>query len=126
MDFSIKTDSEEDRLRKAYRTKVPGFHAKIEDTGKVYTVKDVSASGFAVDDQGKTLKEGVATTVTFYLNKKTFLAGVRAEVVRVLQNGIVGLNFVDLDRRQSMKLDKLVLEIQKRLIELRKQQSQQR
>lgn len=121
MDFTIKTEGDEDRLRKAYRTKVPGFHAKVEETGKIYAVKDVSASGFAVEDLSKQLKEGTTATITFYLNKKTFLASVGAEVVRVLDNGIVGFNFSGLDRRQAMKLDKLVLEIQKRLIELRKQ-----
>ncbi|MBU1247258.1 MAG: PilZ domain-containing protein [Proteobacteria bacterium] len=122
MDFTIKTDSEEDRLRKAFRTKVPGFHAKVEEKGKIYEVKDLSASGFAVGDPKKTLKEGDQTTVTFYLNKKVFLTGVASEVVRVLDHGIVGFNFLELERRQSMKLDKLVLEIQKRLIALRKQQ----
>lgn len=121
MDFTIKTDGEDDRLRKAFRTKVPGFHVKVE--GKVYEVKDLSASGFAVGDTAKALKEGTSTQVSFYLNKKLFLAEVNAEVVRVLDNGIVGFNFMELERRQSIKLDKLVLEIQKRLIELRKKQS---
>lgn len=121
MDFTIKTEGDDERLRKAYRTKVPGFHVKAE--GKVYEVKDLSASGFAVADPAKRLKEGVKTEVTFYLNKKMFLADVDAEVVRVLDNGIVGFNFMELERRQAIKLDKLVLEIQKRLIELRKKQS---
>jgi c-di-GMP-binding flagellar brake protein YcgR len=124
MDFTIKTEGDEERLRKAYRTRVPGFLAKMEENGKIYAVKDVSASGFAVEDPSGTLREEQTHTVTFYLNKKTFLAEVRARVVRVLDNSIAGLNFVDLDRRQSMKLDKLVLEIQKRLIELRKRQQQ--
>ncbi len=123
MDFTIKTESEEDRLRKAFRTKVPGFHAKVSETGKIYEVKDLSASGFAIDDPKGSLDEGQGIDVTFYLNKKTFLSGVQSVVIRVLDNGIVGINFIGLERRQSMKLDKLVLEIQKRLIELRKKKN---
>lgn len=120
MDFSIKTEGDDDRLRKAFRTRVPGFHVKVE--GKVYEVKDLSASGFAVGDRSGLLKEGTGHTATFYLNKKMFLSEVGSEVVRVLDNGIVGFNFVGLERRQAIKMDKLVLEIQKRLIELRKKQ----
>ena len=41
--------------------------------------------------------------------------------MRVLdQKNIIGCNFEAMERRQEIKLDKLVLEVQKRLIELRK------
>ncbi len=123
MDFTINIESEEERLRKAFRTKVPGFHAKIVETGEIYEVKDLSASGFAIGDPKNSLKEGQEIEITFYLNKKTFLSSVQCVVIRVLDNGIVGFNFIGLERRQSIKLDKLVLEIQKRLIELKKKQN---
>ena len=38
----------------------------------------------------------------------------------ISEKGIIGCVFHDMDRRQEIKLDKLVLEVQKRLIELRK------
>ncbi|MDD4951837.1 MAG: PilZ domain-containing protein, partial [Desulfovibrionaceae bacterium] len=68
----------------------------------------------------KSLREGKALELEFFLNRKLFLGGAKCRVMRVLDNGIVGVNFVDLDRHQQIRLDKLVLEVQKRLIELRK------
>ena len=54
------------------------------------------------------------------LNKRLFLGDLKGKVMRVLDKGIIGCNFEPMDRRQEIKLDKLVLEVQKRLIELRK------
>ena len=48
------------------------------------------------------------------------LGDLKAKVMRVLDRGIIGCNFLTMERRQEIKLDKLVLEVQKRLIELRK------
>lgn len=120
MDFSVNMPDEDEQLRKAFRTRVPGFDARIVGTGRVFPVKDVSASGVALMDESKSLREGKALELEFFLNRKLFLGGAKCRVMRVLDNGIVGVNFVDLDRHQQIRLDKLVLEVQKRLIELRK------
>ena len=55
------------------------------------------------------------------LNKRLFLGDLKGKVMRVItEKGIIGCNFDGMERRQEIKLDKLVLEVQKRLIELRK------
>ena len=115
----------DDQLRKAFRTKVPGLTVRFPALKKVYEVKDLSATGFAVLDPEKGFKESQSLEAELLINKKRFLTSIKAIVMRVLDNGIVGINFVDLERQKQVKLDKLVLEVQKRLIELRKRQREQ-
>lgn len=119
-DFSLNMPNEDDRLRQAFRTRIPGAEVRIIGTSREYQVMDVSATGFAVSNEDKSFKEGQEFVVDFMLNKKPFIAGAGIKVMRVLDNGIVGCNFLGLDRRQQIRLDKLVLEVQKRLIAMRK------
>lgn len=125
MTFEINVPNDDDQLRKAFRTKVPGLKARFSALDKIYEVLDLSASGYAVMDKEKTFKEGQAVECDLLINNKLFLSGVGGEVMRVLDNGIIGINFTELERQKQVKLDKLVLEVQKRLIELRKKQRQQ-
>jgi c-di-GMP-binding flagellar brake protein YcgR len=125
MGFDIEIPSGDDQLRKAFRTKVPGLTARFPAQQKTFEVKDLSATGFAILDPDRGFKEGQALEVDLLISNKLFLAQASAEVMRVLGNGIVGINFIDLDRHKQVKLDKLVLEVQKRLIELRKKQREQ-
>ena len=122
LDINIGND---EQSRQAYRTRVPGFEVKILESGMVYGVKDLSVSGFAVEDKEGVFTQGNVCEVEFYLNKKLFLGGAQAVVMRVMNQGIVGFTFQDLDRRQVIKLDKLVLEVQKRLIQLRKAKAEE-
>ncbi len=125
MSFDIDLPNGDDQLRKAFRTKVPGLSARFPGLKKIYEVKDLSATGFAVLDKEGTFKEGQAFEIELLIKKRLFLDGAKTEVMRVLDNGIIGINFIDLERPKQAKLDKLVLEVQKRLIELRKKQREQ-
>ncbi|WP_243546798.1 PilZ domain-containing protein [Pseudodesulfovibrio tunisiensis] len=125
MSFEIKLDGGDDQLRKAFRTRVPGLAARFRDRELQLDVKDLSASGFAVLEQTGAFKEGERLAIDLLIRNKLFLGDVGAEVMRVLDNGIVGMNFLELDRQKQTKLDKLVLEVQKRLIELRKKQREE-
>jgi hypothetical protein len=125
MDFNIQLPDEEERLRKAFRTKVPGLTARFPDLDIVHDVADLSATGFAVIDKTGRFAERETFEVELLIKDRLFISGVRATCMRVHDNGIVGLNFVDLDRQKQIKLDKLVLEVQKRLIALRKKKREQ-
>ena len=125
MDFEIKTSSDDDQLRKAFRTKVPGLSVRFPALSKDFDVLDLSATGFAVKDSAKSFKEGQPLEIELLIKDKLFLTKSAGVVMRVLDNGIIGINFVDLDRQKQGKLDKLVLEVQKRLIELKKKQREQ-
>lgn len=120
MDFSISMPGDNDKLRQAYRTRVPGFMVLVKKLNRQYEVKDLSATGFAVMDKEEVFSENTEFEVDFILNKKPFITDINSIVMRVVGNGIVGFNFVDLERKKQIKLDKLVLEVQKRLIALRK------
>ncbi len=54
------------------------------------------------------------------LVKKELLTGIEVKVVRDIGKGLMGCIYVDLDKYQEARLDKLVLEVQKRMILLRK------
>jgi len=127
MDFEISIPDGEETLRKAFRTKVPGLAARFPALQLTLDVMDLSATGFAVLDKAKdrTFKEGQSLELELLIKGKLFLSGAAAQVIRVLDNGIAGMNFVDLDRQKQIKLDKLVLEVQKRLIALRKKKREQ-
>jgi len=125
MGFEIDVPDDDDQLRKAFRTRVPGLTVRFPALKRVFEVKDLSASGFAVLDPDKGFKENQPLVIEMLISKKLFLGEVNAIVMRVLDNGIIGINFVDLERQKQVKLDKLVLEVQKRLIELRKKQREE-
>jgi len=125
MDFQINIPDEDEQLRKAFRTKVPGLTVRFNELKRTLDVMDLSATGFAVLDTEKGFTEKQTLEVDLLIKNKLFISGATALVMRCLDNGIIGLNFVDLERQKQIKLDKLVLEVQKRLIALRKKKREQ-
>ncbi len=119
MDFSFSLDHEEGK-RQAFRTHVPGLTCRVTDREEEYPVKDISATGLAFLDEGKSFAEGEAFRLDLLIHHRVYIGDIKARVIRVLENGVTGAGFTELDRRQEVKLDKLVLEVQKRLITLRK------
>ncbi|WP_320005837.1 PilZ domain-containing protein [Maridesulfovibrio sp.] len=116
MDILFESNSS----RGAFRTSLPGLALRIDGRPESYSVKDFSVNGlafaagkesFAVDEQFK---------VDFVLGKKELLTGLEIKIVRDIGEGLMGCIYVDLDKYQEARLDKLVLEVQKRMILLRK------
>lgn len=121
MDFEIKLDGD-DKLRQAFRTRVPGLDVRVitQNGPQDFPVNDISATGFAFADSPRKYSSGMVFSFDLLLGKRLFLGDLKGKVMRVLDKGIIGCNFMEMERRQEIKLDKLVLEVQKRLIELRK------
>lgn len=121
MDFEIKMDGD-DKLRQAFRTRVPGLDVRVitQNGPQDFPVNDISATGFAFADSPRKYSAGMVFSFDLLLGKRLFLGDLKGKVMRVLDKGIIGCNFMEMERRQEIKLDKLVLEVQKRLIELRK------
>lgn len=121
MDFDIELDSDE-KLRQAYRTRVPGLEVRVITPAgpQDFQVHDISASGFSFSAPVRDYSLGIVLSFDMLLCKRLFLGSLKAKVIHVLEQGIIGCNFLEMERRQEIKLDKLVLEVQKRLIELRK------
>lgn len=122
MDFDIKMDGD-DKLRQAFRTRVPGLDVRVvtQNGPQDFPVSDISASGFAFNDSPRGYSPGMVLSFDLLLSKRLFLGDLKAKVMRIIaEKGIIGCTFMEMERRQEIKLDKLVLEVQKRLIELRK------
>jgi hypothetical protein len=124
-EFTITYPELEARQRQAYRTNIPGLEALIKSPRVLLPVKDFSASGLALVDAEARLGQGDKFEFDLLLNKKLLIPGLTAKTMRVLEHGLVGCSFVDLDLRKEAKLDKLVLEVQKRIIALKKAKSEQ-
>lgn len=122
MDFEFKLVGEISGRRASHRERVRGLTARIEDGEARFVVHDVSASGLALVDPEAILRQGQTCHVTLAIGDKQLATGLPAEVVRQAQpdREIAGVSFRSLSLRQEAWLDKLVLEIQKRRIDLRK------
>lgn len=118
-DFSLG-DENGGAPRRAFRAKIPGLTVNVPAKGKSYPVMDISAMGLAFMDETKDFKEGQVVEFDLLINKKVFLSKLTVKVMRVLGNGLIGCNFEGVDHRKEAKLDKLVLEVQKRMIALKK------
>lgn len=122
LNFTMGGD-EDGTQRRAFRAKIPGLGVHVGATGTTHEVADVSAMGLAFFGKGLGgFKAEQSIEFDLLINKKVFISKLHAKVMRVLDNGLVGCNFENMDRRQEVKLDKLVLEVQKRMIALRKKQ----
>ena len=60
MDFDIKMPGEDEKLRQAYRTRVPGLDVRIVTKAgeQDFPVLDISASGFAFADSPRNWSNG--------------------------------------------------------------------
>lgn len=122
MDVDFKLLGEISGRRAAYRERVRGLAAHVEEDGSRYLVHDVSACGLALVDREGRLRQGRTYRLSLAIGSKVLIADLPVTVVRQAtpERGLAGLSFGALGRRQEAWLDKLVLEIQKRRIDLRK------
>ncbi|UZP67860.1 PilZ domain-containing protein [Desulfovibrio mangrovi] len=102
--------------RRAFRAQVPGLEGWFADRQKGYPIKDISATGFAILDETRSFKQGESLQMDLFIKQRLYVGEIPCQVVRALENGIVGFDFLPLDRRQEARIDKLVLEVQKRSI----------
>lgn len=119
MEFDFTIEGEE-RPRRAFRARVGGLDARVHTHDRAYPVKDISATGLALLDETQSFRQGESLVLDLEIHHRPFLRDMPVKVIRVLDEGVVGLDFAGLDRRMEQRLDKLVLEVQKRLIDLRK------
>lgn len=118
MDISYESKNQ---ARGAFRASLPGLAVRIEGHSGLFKVKDFSVNGLAFWAGKDTFKVDDEFLVDFVLGKKVLLSGLTAKIVRDIGKGLMGCVFVGLDKYQEARLDKLVLEVQKRMILLRKQ-----
>lgn len=121
--FQIATREEEipSGRRQAFRTVTSGLTGRVHGVLDSFGVNDISAGGICLDVAEGVYEKGYQLTIDILIAGKLYLAGLEAHVVRSVDRECA-CAFDGLSRHQELKLDKLVLEMQKRFIALRKQQ----
>ena len=122
MDITFELEGEQQGRRMAHRERVRGLVARIDDAPETYVVHDVSASGMALVDPDKQIVVGRPCLLSLAIGSRELIAGLPASAIRRTEAGLTGMAFGELSLRQEAWLDKLVLEIQNRRINLRKAQ----
>ena len=120
LNFSMPTS---DERRRAFRAKAYGVAVTFEEQNVTCDILDVSVTGFAIKNESISLKEGADYAISILVAGKMYLSDLTCRVVRKLDNGLIGCDFRTLDRRQEARLDRLVLELQKRMIAKKRKQS---
>ncbi len=123
-DFTLPSDVEGER--RAYRTSVPGLEASVAGKDGTFPVENVSAVGIAMHVSGHAFAEGENLRVDLLIQGKPYITALPAKVVRLGEGSLVGCEFASPDFWQESRLDKLVLEVQKRMIAQRKAESEKR
>jgi hypothetical protein len=110
--------------RKAFRVVIPNLRAKVTGKPMSFSVRDLSATGVALNVSGRVFQVDSLTEINLFAGNKMLVGSLKARVVR-LGDGFVGMNFEDLTRQQSKTLHEVCLEEQKKLAEIKKKQEQQ-
>lgn len=107
--------------RQAFRAVPPGVTARVRETLDSFDVNDISAGGVCMTVPEVVFAKGRTLRIDLLIAGRLFLPDLEALVVRAVP-GECACAFQNLTRRQELKLDKLVLEIQKREIIRRRQE----
>jgi hypothetical protein len=125
-DFDFTLPSDHEGERRAYRTSVPGLEARVAGKDGTFPVENVSAVGIAMHAAGHAFTEGEVLKLDLLIQNRPYIPALPARVARRVEDGLVGCEFTALDFWQESRLDKLVLEVQKRIIAQRKAESEKR
>ncbi len=108
--------------RKAYRVSIPGLKVRINDSSNEHQALDISSGGvdFSFDIQSNPkLEHQQEITLSLIIRNRVFLENLKARVVKTGET-FAACEFLDIPLRQEALLDKLVLEVQKKMIELQR------
>lgn len=115
VDFDFRYTGPENKGRVSYRVAIQNALVRIEGREHPYALENISATGLAFHATGSEFKAGQMLVADITGQKRSFLSGLKLEVVRVnKEEGIVACRMVDLDSDNEALIDKLVLEVQKR------------
>ncbi len=105
--------------RAAYRVIIPNLRAKLCGRPISVSVKDLSATGIALNTNAKEFAPGNIIMVSLFRGTKLLLADIKLKVVRV-GKGFVGCLFVNPSTQQADMLHSITLEEQKREADIKK------
>ncbi len=115
-DFSI---NEDDNInRHSYRAHVYGIEVRVNKGPRCYNLADISVTGCAFRVSNVPWAIGDKLKIQLEVKGRVILSSLDARLVRITPNNTVACSFDRLTEKQEFALDKLVLEIQKRIIAL--------
>lgn len=109
--FSFKPPTNKEERRNAVRIAVDGLAIRVDRVGLLPCI-NISATGAGFRFSKARFKHGVKLTLALEFQEKTVAEGIAARVVRH-DGDAVGVEFLELDRRQEDAVSKLVLVGQK-------------
>ncbi len=119
-EFEFSLDLNREMRREAFRSYIPGLKIRFASLDKSFEINNLSAKGAAFVAGQESFPINSTFFVDLGLMDKPFVNGLKARIVRFAEGGLVACAFEDMDRSQEIRLDKLLLEVQKRLIEIKK------
>ena len=123
----LEVEYTSDTHRKAYRVSIPNLKVIIKDISKEFQALDISAGGVAFSLPQKmapSLKEGQEIELSLVIRTKVFLEDLKAVLVKV-KDDFAACEFREMPLRQEARLDKLVLEVQKKMIALQRKKQKE-
>ncbi len=123
-EYKISFDGDDDSIRSTYRTSFPGLTVQLK-SGENAQVKNISAGGIGFISYRGSCVEGETQRLNIYISGRPFITNVKGKFIRIYPDGFVACSFVELSRQHELKLDKLVLEMQKKMIAVRKVQGEE-
>ncbi len=105
--------------RAAYRVIIPNMRAKLAGRPISVSVKDLSATGIALNTSAREFSPGNVVTISLFRGTQLLLADIKIKVVRV-GKGFVGCIFLKPSAQQADLLHAITLEEQKREADIKK------
>ncbi|MDR0467039.1 MAG: PilZ domain-containing protein [Deltaproteobacteria bacterium] len=112
LDFRIALNSPHGRER--FRVYINGLSLLLDDVEQTFNIRDISSTGCNLCAEAKSLAVGRTFDGDLHIGGAGYIAGIKVKIVRHVANNSVACIFRALTRQQEIKLDKLLLEIQKR------------
>ncbi len=106
-----------DNKRRAFRVNIRGMQVRIPARDETYPARDLSAVGMCIMASEGTFEWGEVFEIEIIMEDSVYISNLFAKVQRILPDGLVGVSFEELDPRNEARLDKLVLETQKQMID---------
>lgn len=123
-DFSVEHQRDERRgqRRRAVRVRLPGMAVWILERDTCFPLVDLNTLGLAFKDEAQSFQPGQAVQVDVHVQGKVWVAGLEAQILGIRDGFLVACTFPNMTKFQELRMDKLILEIQKRSNNIHNQQ----
>ena len=126
LSFSLPEEYSSEKRRASVRVRPMGMRVRLTGRDEVsfFEVDDISAGGLHMKSPARLFAAGQNIVLDIFVLDRCCIGALKARIVRSTENGCA-VAFETLSRDQELRLDKIVLEMQKRAIaQLKKEQQE--